>query len=208
MAELPGKGAPEDPETARVVAEAGAEAAWRFASAAHAGQLRSANLTPAIHHPERVAELVAANGGDPEMVAAALLHDVIEDSAAEAEQIERAFGPGVAGLVATLSDDRSVTDYEARKDALREQVREGGERATLIYAADKLANCVDLRQAYGDVGEEVAERLGIPLELRIRIWRDDAEMCEQILGETGLVRALGAELDALESDRSGASEAA
>ncbi len=201
MASVEGKGAPEDPETARVVAGAGAEAAWRFAAAAHEGQVRAADRGPYIHHPERVATLVAANGGSDAMIAAALLHDVLEDSPTEPEQIESAFGADVAGLVDALSDDRSITDYEARKRALREQVRAAGERAALIYAADKLANCSDLRGAYAEIGEGVAERIGIPLALRITIWRDDCEMCRGLLGSTDLVEALAAELDELEGDR-------
>ncbi len=135
------------------------------------------------------------------MIAAALLHDVLEDSSTEPEQIESAFGADVAGLVDALSDDRSITDYEARKRALREQVRAAGERAALIYAADKLANCTALRSAYAEVGEGVAERIGIPLALRIAIWRDDCEMCRGLLGSTDLVEALAAELDELDDDR-------
>ena len=47
----------------------------------------------------------------------------------------------------------------------------------------------------------MAERIGIPLALRITIWRDDCEMCRGLLGSTDLVKALAAELDELEGDR-------
>jgi len=201
VAAVPGKSAPENPEIAAVVERAGAIAAWRFADEAHAGQLRKPSLAPYIHHPERVAQLTAEHGGDETMVAAALLHDVLEDSPAEPAQIAAAFGEGVAELVVVLSDDRAIDDYAERKAALREQVREAGSRAALIYVCDKLTNCRDVRGAYAEIGERVAERLGITLDLRVEIWRDDAAMCAELLGEHELVAALEAELDALERDR-------
>ena len=202
MTAVPGKSAPEDPEIAAVVERAGALAAWRFADAAHAGQLRKANQAPYIRHPERVAQLTAEHGGDEAMVAAALLHDVLEDSPVEAEQLREPFGEDVTGLVVALSDDRAIEGYEQRKAALREQVREAGRRAALVYACDKLANCRDARRAFSEIGADgLAERLGIPLDLRVRIWRDDVAMCADLLGEHELVAALDAELDGFERDR-------
>lgn len=192
---------PQDPVVARTIEAAGALGAWRLAAEAHAGQQRAANLRPYIHHPERVAELVAGEGGDGAMIEAALLHDVIEDSDLRIDRIERDFGPDVAALVAALSDDPSIDDYETRKRALREQVREAGERAALIYAADKLANSTDLRGAYAEIGEAVVERLKISLDGRIRVWRDDLGMCRELLGPRDVITALGEQLSALERDR-------
>jgi len=192
---------PQQPATARIVREAGALEAWSFAAAAHAGQVRPANRRDYIHHPEQVAVLVADNGGDDGMIAAALLHDVLEDSEATTEQLTAAFGTDVASLVVALSDDRDDDDYRGRKHRLREQVRAAGGRAAMIYAADKLANAGDLIGAYKEIGEAVAERLPIALDLRIEIWRDDAVMCREELGGTLLVTSLEAELDWLESYR-------
>jgi len=192
---------PEHPGTARIVREAGALEAWRFAAASHAGQLRPANQRDYIHHPEQVAVLVADNGGDDGMIAAALLHDVLEDSEATTEQLTNAFGTEVASLVVALSDDRDSGDYRARKHRLREQVRSAGGRAATIYAADKLANAGDLIGAYKEIGEAVSERLPVSLDLRIEIWREDAAMCREELGRVLLVADLEAELAWLESYR-------
>ena len=93
---------------------------------------------------------------------------------------------------------RSTTTPRASQ-ALREQVREAGPRAALIYASDKLANSRDLREAYAEIGEQVAERLEITLDLRIEIWRDDEAMCRELLGEPSSSRALAAELDAFDA---------
>jgi (p)ppGpp synthase/HD superfamily hydrolase len=204
VAAVPGKSQPENPEVAALLERTAAIDAWRFAARAHAGQLRDANLAPYIHHPETVALLVGERGGEPAMVAAALLHDVLEDTSTESEEIAALFGADVAELVVALSDDRRISDYGERKRALREQVREAGPRAALIYAADKLANSRDLRGAYAEVGEQVATRLEISLDTRIQIWREDGEMCHELLGDSDLVPALTAELDAIERDRAAA----
>jgi len=205
VAAVPGKSAPENPEIAALIARAGAVEAWRFADAAHAGQTRSANLAPYIHHPEKVALLVGGEGGDGAMVAAALLHDVLEDSPAEPEQLREAFGGEIADLVVALSDDRAIEDYAERKLALREQVQAAGPRAALIYACDKLANSRDLHEAYAEVGEPVAERLEITLDLRLEIWRDDEAMCRDLLGDANVVEALAEELGSFAADRAAAS---
>ncbi len=193
--------APDDPVVAGAVEAAGALRAWRLAAEAHAGHRRAADQRPYIHHPERVATLVVGEGGDDAMIEAALLHDVIEDSDLRIDRIERDFGPDVAGLVAALTDDPAIDDYEARKQALRDQVREAGERAALIYAADKLANSSDLRGAYAEIGEDVVVRLKISLDGRIRIWRDDLAMCRELLGPRDVITALDEQLTALERDR-------
>ena len=74
------------------------------AAEAHKGQTRKGGEMPYVNHVIEVAHLVAEAGGTPEMVAAALLHDTVEDTGATAEAIEAAFGPCIATLVAGLSD--------------------------------------------------------------------------------------------------------
>ena len=96
----------------------------------------------------------------------------------------------------------TIDDYEARKQALRDQVREAGERAALIYAADKLANSSDLRGAYAEIGENVVVRLKISLDGRIRIWRDGPRHVPRAARPEGRDHAhLDEQLTALERDR-------
>lgn len=193
--------APADETTRATLEAAGALDAWRFAREQHEGQLRPVVLAPFIHHPERVAKLTAAAGGSSEMVQAALLHDVLEDTEVEADEIERRFGSDVATMVQALSDDPRIQDYEERKAALCAQVREAGPDVALIYAADKLANARDLRAALADAGIPAEARLKVPFAVRVKIWRDDLRTCRELLGSGGLVEALERELDALEHER-------
>jgi (p)ppGpp synthase/HD superfamily hydrolase len=75
-----------------------------FAAKAHAGVYRKYTGEPYIEHPARVAGMLAKLGLPPEVVAAAYLHDVVEDADVTIGEIEAAFGPKVAALVAEVTD--------------------------------------------------------------------------------------------------------
>ncbi len=175
--------------------------AWLFAAEAHAGQRRKGDGAPYLLHPEAVAELVAEHGGNEAQIAAALLHDVLEDTDTTAATVSERFGTAVGALVAALSDDPEIEAYEPRKRALRVQVEAAGAGAQLIYAADKLANSRELLRVYRSEGEPVGDRYKAPLDVRIKIWRDDLRMLADRLGATELVAALAMQLDAVEAER-------
>ncbi len=175
-------------------------AAWDFAAAAHGDQRRKGDGAPYMAHPLEVARLVVDHGGNRTQVAAAFLHDVLEDTETAGTTIEDRFGPEVAALVAALSDDPAIADYEARKAALREQVEAAGAEAQQIYAADKLANSRELLRVYRSEGEAVAPRYKAPLDVRLAIWRADLAMVRGRLGDAALVGALEGQLDELENE--------
>jgi (p)ppGpp synthase/HD superfamily hydrolase len=111
--------------------------AWVFACAAHEGD-RSRGDTR-VEHPLAVAKLLAREGARDDLVAAALLHDVLEDTTVSHAELEAAFGADIANLVAQVSEDPSIDDYGERKAQLRARVDAAGEDAALIFLADKLA---------------------------------------------------------------------
>ncbi len=120
--------------------------AYDFAAAAHAGQERKGDGSPYMAHPVEVARLLHAEGvADEALLAATFLHDVVEDTNHPLSEIRDRFGGEVAAVVEAMTEDKSIEPYEARKDHHRDQVEAGGERAVLIYAADKLANLRDMR---------------------------------------------------------------
>jgi (p)ppGpp synthase/HD superfamily hydrolase len=170
--------------------------ALEIAEAAHAGQTRSGSGGMAyIHHPVAVAELLAANGFDEEAVAAALLHDVVEDSEASIEDVAARFGPAVAGLVATMTEDEAIDPFERRKGAHRRQVVEAGGDALAIYAADKLSNVRVLRRTLAkEDGEAAGEEFDAPLDAKEKVWAEDLEMLRREAPELPFVADLGAEL--------------
>ena len=116
-----------------------------FAVDRHAGQQRDADGAPFILHPIEVSVLLRNAGYDDPVIAAGLLHDLIEDTDTTPEELLERFGPRVCELVAALSEDGSIDDYEERKAALRKKVADRAEEVLAIYAADKVSKARELR---------------------------------------------------------------
>jgi (p)ppGpp synthase/HD superfamily hydrolase len=119
--------------------------ALAFAHARHAGQTRDFDDLPFVTHPVEVACLLHEAGYSDEVVAAGVLHDVLEDTDAEHGDLEARFGRRVADLVEAVTDDASITDHAERKAALRLQVARAGECAAVVFAADKVSKARELR---------------------------------------------------------------
>jgi len=126
------------------------EKARLFASAAHGatGQKRKYTSEPYVVHLAEVSELVAAHGGDDEMIAAAWLHDVVEDTEIGLDDIEREFGDGVAALVFALTDVSRPEDGNraVRKELDRLHVAKAPPRAKTIKLADLISNISSIAQ--------------------------------------------------------------
>lgn len=172
------------------------------ARAAHAGQVRNGSGgMPYIEHPVAVASLLAEHGFSDEVIAAALLHDVVEDSETTVPELRERFGEGIASLVDALSDDEAIADYRDRKDEHRVRVLAAGDAALAIYGADKLTNVGTLRRTYARQGEAVAEEFKVPLDLKCSIWRADLAMLREQRPSLPFLDRLAAELDLLGEDR-------
>jgi (p)ppGpp synthase/HD superfamily hydrolase len=113
-----------------------------FAARAHAGQRRKgARREPYVNHLTEVALLLAeATGGrDGQLIAAGLLHDVVEDTEVTHDDVSARFGPAIAGLVAEVTDDKDLPKTE-RKQLQVATVRAKSVRARMIKLADKISN--------------------------------------------------------------------
>jgi (p)ppGpp synthase/HD superfamily hydrolase len=119
--------------------------ALAFADQRHAGQKRDLDDLPFVTHPVEVACLLHEAGYADEVVAAGVLHDVLEDTDAEWSELESRFGSRVAELVDAVTDDPSIEDDAERRAALRRQVAEAGECAAVVFAADKVSKARELR---------------------------------------------------------------
>lgn len=121
--------------------------ALRFAAAKHRDQRRKdAGATPYINHPIQLAELLVneAQVKDPVVIAAAILHDTVEDTETTAAELEREFGADITGIVVEVTDDKSLSKVERK----RRQVERAGNcrpAARLVKLADKICNLRDLR---------------------------------------------------------------
>jgi (p)ppGpp synthase/HD superfamily hydrolase len=165
--------------------------ALAFASNQHAGQTRSIDDIPFVTHPVEVACLLHEAGYSDEVVAAGVLHDVIEDTGVQRSELEERFGARVAELVAAVSDDPTIHDRVERKAALRDQVSRAGECAAVIFAADKVSKTRELR-ARARHG-----RFQRTDEVKLDHYRASLEMLSDLIPEHQLVEQLREELAAV-----------
>ncbi len=167
-------------------------AAFGFAAARHAGQYREIDGVPFIVHPIEVGRLLHGDGQPEHVVAAGLLHDVLEKTETRALELELEFGTHIAQLVAAVSDDPSIVAYEERKRDLRDRVERSGSETLAIYAADKIAKVreLGLLSAWRASQKKNQAKLGH--------YRASLEMLRRGAGHTGLVMCLEAELERLE----------
>ena len=173
--------------------------AFSVARRAHSGQTRGGHGRPYLEHPTQVAELLRHQGYDEDVCVAGLLHDVVEKSGVTVGEVREGFGPRVAVLVAALTEDATIEDWERRKSALRESAVRSGTEGVAIYIADKLANLHDWRAVYSEVGERSVEFFRAPtLAARLRAWRADLEMGDRAAPQLELNRRFREELEQFE----------
>ena len=123
--------------------------ALNFAREAHAEQKRKYTEEPYIEHPKRVAELVRTVEHTSEMICAAYLHDVVEDTPVSIEEIESRFGKEVADLVEELTDEYMKEKYphlnrKKRKEKEVARQAEMSVQAKTIKLADVIDNTRDI----------------------------------------------------------------
>ena len=117
-----------------------------FAVKAHSGTERRGKGYPYIVHPLEAVEIVATMTKDQELLAAAALHDTVEDTDVTVAQIRDEFGDRVAALVAVESDDEMPAgvseedSWHTRKQAAIERLAKAPLEAKMVALGDKLSN--------------------------------------------------------------------
>ena len=112
-----------------------------FATDAYAGV--HARPGKGLPHARAVAGLLVDDGADDTTVAAALLHDVVEDTPCTVEDVRAQFGDQIADMVAALTEDRSIKRYAQRKRTLRSRIAAAEPAVMDIAVADKVASLRD-----------------------------------------------------------------
>jgi GTP pyrophosphokinase len=148
--------------------------AWEFCVSHHAGQTRASG-EPYIVHPLEVAEVLAEMKLDATAIAAALLHDAVEDTPATSEEIDQRFGVQVAHIVEGVTKIDKI-QFANREDRQAENVRKmllamvSDVRVVLIKLADRLHNMRTLEHLQPDRQEAIArETLDIYAPLAHRL---------------------------------------
>ena len=120
--------------------------AAHFAAQKHRDQRRKdEDFSPYINHPISIAKIISEIGNveDPEVLAAALLHDTIEDTKTTPEELIDNFGERVCSLVQEVTDDKNLPKLE-RKQRQIDHAKEISKDAALIKLGDKISNVTDI----------------------------------------------------------------
>ncbi|MGX8713103.1 MAG: HD domain-containing protein [bacterium] len=136
-----------------------------FAVKAHAGTERKGKGFPYIVHPMESVSIVATMTNDQELLAAAVLHDVIEDTDTTVEELRREFGERVAWLVEAESDIQvdgsKACSWHNRKQAAIDRLTKAPLDAKLVALGDKLSNMRAIARDYAEIGDALWNRFRV-----------------------------------------------
>ncbi len=137
--------------------------ALKFAIEAHSGTERRGKGYPYIIHPMEAAAIVATFTNDQAMLAAAVLHDTVEDTDTTIEQLRTLFGERVALLVQleTAPQDPSLS-WRERKTAQVKQLASAPYDSKVVALGDKLSNMRGIALDHQQIGDEVWKRFHAP----------------------------------------------
>ena len=140
------------------------EQACIFAAIAHQGATRKGSRIPYLVHPVEAAGIVAEMTDDEDLIAAAVLHDVLEDTDVTCEELEEFFGPRIAGYVngeseAKRRDLPPESTWMLRKQETVDFLMNRADRnARMLALADKLSNIRAIARDVDKIGDRVWER--------------------------------------------------
>jgi (p)ppGpp synthase/HD superfamily hydrolase len=153
-------------EPARLV-----ERAARLAARAHRRQKRKADRSPYIVHPFMVALILTRHGFPDPVIAAALTHDVLEDTLVSAKRLEADLGPEVLELVLAVTNER-LLDWHEKKRRYIDRVARSSDGARAIAVADKIHNLESLAAAYREQGPAVYRKFSKGVEDKLWFERE------------------------------------
>ena len=131
-----------------------------FAVRAHSGTERRGKGFPYIVHPLEAVEIVATITPDQELLAAAALHDTVEDTGVTVEQLRAEFGDRVASIVADESDRftpgvSEEDSWHERKQAAIDRLARASREAKIVALGDKLSNMRAIARDYAVMGDKL-----------------------------------------------------
>lgn len=134
-----------------------------FAVKAHSGMRRKGTNVPYVSHPLEAFSIAASITNDEKVLAAAVLHDVVEDTDYTIEDIKNGFGEKVAELVASDSENKrenlpAEQTWEIRKQETLEALKNSSREEQIITISDKLSNIRAIYRDYFTIGESLWQR--------------------------------------------------
>lgn len=135
-----------------------------FATKAHSGSFRKGTTTPYIVHPMEASAIVATMTDDKTILAAAVLHDVVEDTDYTIDDIRKEFGKNVARLVSAESEDKRdnlppEATWKIRKQETLDHLKnQASKEEKIITLGDKLSNIRAMYRDYLEIRDELWNR--------------------------------------------------
>lgn len=173
------------------------EEALRFSSIRHGGQSRKGSSIPFLSHPFSVALLLETDHQPPSVVAAGLLHDLIEDTETEPEEILARFGPDVLRLVLAVSEKNRGQTWEQRKQMTLEHISSLQFDEVALLVADKLHNLRSIRYDLEMEGMMVWQRFKRPMRDQSWYYHELLRAFEPFRSSTDLIGLYEQELYSL-----------
>ena len=146
-----------------------------FAAIAHKGQVRKGTDIDYLSHPMEVLQILAAAGADENVQIAGILHDVVEDTPFEIEDIRKKFGDDVAYLVDSHTEPDKSLSWRKRKEKALEHLKSADGRVKQMVFADKLANIRSIASDFDALGDKLFERFNAGKEEIAWFYKASAE---------------------------------
>ena len=168
------------------------EEAIIYSTVMYQGKVRRINNTPYILHPLEVAHILSTMTDDMEIIAAGVLHDIVEDTDGTIAEIVKRFGRRVAVLVDAVTENKyeneemSATWKRRKEECLVKLISSSDHGVKMLWLADKLSNLRSLAGSYGEMGEKMWDYLheSDPAE-QLWYYKTIAEVVEMELNKTG-----------------------
>lgn len=144
----------------------------------HLGQARKAVNLPYIVHPFSVAWILSNYTNDEDIIAAGLLHDVLEDVPGYGfDGLKKDFGEKIAGIVKEVSEDKdpniktdSKATWDYRKNKYINHLNGASREAMLVCAADKIHNLSSILEAHNKYGSDMWKSFNAPVEKKLNYY--------------------------------------
>ena len=168
-----------------------------YATTLHQGKVRKVKNVPYILHPLEVAQIIATMTDDQEIIAAGVLHDVVEDTEGTLDEIREKFGDRVALLVDSETEnkypgqDKRLTWKRRKDESLRNLKNSTDIGVKMLWLADKLANIRALAGSYSECGEDMWDMFN-QSDPQMHRWyyKSVAQLVEYDLNRTGAYKEL------------------
>lgn len=153
--------------------------AYAFATRCHQGQTRKGKDLPYIVHPLSVAKKLEGFGYPESVIAAGLLHDVLEDTGCEIEDVEKIAGKKAAKIVSEVTDRDKTASWKKRKSNYLARLGKASKDALAVAAADKIDNIESILENYKASGKDFMKLFSSGLKEKIKNYAQVRRLIEK-----------------------------